>query len=438
MMTSKSRVAMGRLAPSLVALLLGCTALAMPAHAGWLFGGDKDAPKQAAKAGGDTPRPAPATDIEGNVRQARMLREAGNYDEAIHHLAQLMLVASDDGRVVGEYGKTLTQMGRAQDAKQFLTRAAQLTPGDWTIASALGVTYDELGEQDMAKAAYERALALRPDEPSVLNNFALSRLLAHDPNEARQLAARARAAGGATDPKIRRNLAMIADIAPAPQGTGTPQGTAAPQGAGAPVTVAAEKPAAPVQMPVQAPVPVQASRAVTAAPAKAIPMQTATAYAVSGTDPAQPFVTLPATAAASATSAASAGLAHGAASSGVIDIAARPASVQPGGVVMQKTPADQQAGPVATRTPRALAAKAPAAAVHTAEAPPQAAAKPAAAKTAQPAPQSIVKNVVKTAAKTVTKPAPKAAPKTMSAPASVQKAATGNTIPALRLSANAY
>ena len=155
-----SRLTPKHLAPSLIALLLGCPALAMPAHAGWLFGGDGDAPKQSsANNAKDTPKMAPATDIEGNVRQARMLRQAGNYQEAIHHLSQLMLVASDNGQVVGEYGKTLAQMGRAQDAVHFLTRAEQLAPDDWTIASALGVAYDELGDQFDLKKFHEKFLS---------------------------------------------------------------------------------------------------------------------------------------------------------------------------------------------------------------------------------------------------------------------------------------
>ena len=115
-----SRLTPKHLAPSLIALLLGCPALAMPAHAGWLFGGGDDAPKHSSTADNakDTPKMAPATDIEGNVRQARMLRQAGNYQEAIHHLSQLMLVASDNGQVVGvvserDYARKMILQGRS-------------------------------------------------------------------------------------------------------------------------------------------------------------------------------------------------------------------------------------------------------------------------------------------------------------------------------------
>jgi hypothetical protein len=143
-----------------------------------------------------------------------MLRLAGLYPDAIKHLSQLMMVASDDGRVISEYGKTLASMGRASDAVNFLTRAQQLQPGDWTIYSAIGVAYDQMGDQKSAQTAYERALAIKPNEPSVLNNYALSRMLAKDPEMAGKLAARAESAGGTSEAKIARNIAMIRSLTP--------------------------------------------------------------------------------------------------------------------------------------------------------------------------------------------------------------------------------
>ena len=123
----------------------------------------------------------PATDIESGVRQAQLLRLAGNYDGAVHILSQLMMVAADDGRVVSEYGKTLTAQGRAKDAVPFLTRASELQPGEWSNYSAMGVAFDQLNDAKSAQGAYEHALSLRPNDPTVLNNYALSRMLANDP-----------------------------------------------------------------------------------------------------------------------------------------------------------------------------------------------------------------------------------------------------------------
>ena len=221
-------------APPLVVFFLGCTALSGVAQAGWF---DSDTPAPAPVAVKEIPgkdvakdKPAaPAQSLDESILQAQGLRLAGNYPEAVKHLSQLMMIAADDPRVVSEYGKTLAQMGRPSEAVNFLTRATQLQPTDWTLFSALGVAYDQSGNQDQAKVAYEHALVLKPGEPSVLNNYALSRLLAKDTDMARSLAGRAEIANAAAkDEKITRNIAMIRSMEPA-AGTG--------------VAVAASKPA---------------------------------------------------------------------------------------------------------------------------------------------------------------------------------------------------
>ena len=200
-------------APPLIAFLLGCSALSAPAQAGWFDSDSKPAAPVPKK--DDKPAPAPAVTLDDSIREAQMLRLAGNYKEALNHLSQLMLVATDDATVISEYGKTLVSMGRADEAEKFLTRAQELQSNDWTIYSALGVANDEIGNQKDAQASYERALALRPDEPSVLNNYALSRMLAKDPFMARKLADRAETANAAAkDEEITRNIAMIRSMAP--------------------------------------------------------------------------------------------------------------------------------------------------------------------------------------------------------------------------------
>jgi Flp pilus assembly protein TadD len=207
-----------RITPRMIVVLLCGTMLAGCATArpdvAKLTGGNTaagHAQKEAAAIDKNAP-----TDLEGGVRQARMMRLGGHYDDAIHTLSQLMLVASDDPRVVSEYGKTLAEKGRAQDAVEFLNRAIELAGNDWTLYSALGVSYDQLGNQVSARAAYEHALALRPEEPSVLNNYALSRMLAGDADGAHILIARSQAAGGGGDVKIASNIAMLNKIAPVP------------------------------------------------------------------------------------------------------------------------------------------------------------------------------------------------------------------------------
>jgi Flp pilus assembly protein TadD len=153
--------------------------------------------------------------IDGELKRAQLLRAKGDYDEAARSLAQIMLIAPDDGRVVGEYGKVLEQQGHSREALPFLKRAAQLSPTEWSLQSALGVAYDQLDDHANARTAYDRALALKPAEASVLNNYAVSRMLAGDYAGAQRLFAKAQA-NGASNSKIAGNLEKLAALNPPP------------------------------------------------------------------------------------------------------------------------------------------------------------------------------------------------------------------------------
>jgi Flp pilus assembly protein TadD len=150
--------------------------------------------------------------LENGIREAQAKRTQRDFAGAVHVLSQLMLVAPDDPRVVGEYGKVLVQQGRIAEALDFLRRAVQLQQGEWTLYSALGVAYDQSGDYASAKAAYERALVLKPGEPAVLNNYAMSRALAGDLVSARRLIGEAAVAS--KDERVARNLKVIGALTP--------------------------------------------------------------------------------------------------------------------------------------------------------------------------------------------------------------------------------
>jgi len=152
--------------------------------------------------------------LDDAVRQARLLRASGDFAGAVHQLSQLMLAAPDDPRVVGEYGKVLTQQGRVAEAVDFLKRAIELQPSDWTLYSALGVCYDQQNDAKSAQAAYEQALALKPNEAVILNNYAMSRMLAGDLAQAQIMLAKA--AASSADPKIAHNLVLVNGLVPTP------------------------------------------------------------------------------------------------------------------------------------------------------------------------------------------------------------------------------
>lgn len=178
-------------------------------------------------------RNLPST-MEGEIKRATLLREKGDYAEAERSFAQLMLMAPDDGIIVGEFGKVLEQEGRSQEALGFLKRAVELQPRNWALYSSLGVAYDQLDKHEDARTAYERALALKPGEPGVLNNYAVSRMLAGDYAGAQRLLAQATAHGGG-NPKIELNAEKLASISPQP----------APPPAPAPMVAPPPKPVSP-------------------------------------------------------------------------------------------------------------------------------------------------------------------------------------------------
>ena len=113
---------MTRFTPRMLVLLAATSLAGCTGMAGML--GSDEVPTAAI--GKAAPLKNVANDLDGNVRQAQLLRLAGKHDEAIQILSQLTLVAADDPRVVAEYGKALAQKGRAKDATQFLRRAGVL------------------------------------------------------------------------------------------------------------------------------------------------------------------------------------------------------------------------------------------------------------------------------------------------------------------------
>jgi Flp pilus assembly protein TadD/cell division septation protein DedD len=228
------------------------------------------------------------TDLQGAIVSAQAARKAGDLTGATRILSQLVLLAPDDARVIGEYGKTLAAQGRSDDAIAFLERATELAPADWSLYSAEGVAYDQKGIYQAAQSFYDRALALKPGEPSVLNNAALSHMQMGDLDGAEKLLRQA-APGTPEFPRITENLALIqnlkaaqaakpvaAAVAPAPAPTQMASLTPPPAAtAPAPNAALAQPPAAPAQTASVAPPPVTETVKPAASPAPQAPVASA-------------------------------------------------------------------------------------------------------------------------------------------------------------------
>lgn len=161
----------------------------------------------ASKAPAASAMPAP-TDLDSAVRLAVQQRKNGDLAGATRTLSQLVLVAPDDPRVLGEYGKVLLAKGAIGDALAFLNRAIELKSDDWTLYSAQGIARAQQGDYAGASKAFSLALALKPGDPVILNNDAMTRLQDGDLAGAEKLLLQAKPDDGAY-PRIQKNLALV-------------------------------------------------------------------------------------------------------------------------------------------------------------------------------------------------------------------------------------
>lgn len=136
------------------------------------------------------------------------LREMGDLEQARSVADATLLAKPNDVTVVAEVGKVRLASGQLPNAVALLQRAVDLDPADWKSRSALGVAYDRQGDSVKAEESYRAALGISPNNPVVLNNLALSRVLANDLAGARELLQRAVDSSRA-DVRVRQNLALL-------------------------------------------------------------------------------------------------------------------------------------------------------------------------------------------------------------------------------------
>jgi Flp pilus assembly protein TadD len=105
---------------------------------------------------------------------ARNLRFAGNPQQAIAVINSTNFGQSPDALTLLELGKDYLAADQLNLAKPTLERAKAGAPLNWEILSSLGVVYDYEGQYRQAQEQYDAALFLDPENPTVLNNKALS------------------------------------------------------------------------------------------------------------------------------------------------------------------------------------------------------------------------------------------------------------------------
>lgn len=142
------------------------------------------------------------------LNYAAALRLNGQPDQAVAVLRKGVILFPKDDEVASAYGKALAANGEFESALTVIRNAQRPDRPDWKLYSAEGAILDQMGRTSEARAAYQKGLGIAPGEPTILNNLALSHLLAGELDPAEKILKQAAAQPNATS-RIRQNLALV-------------------------------------------------------------------------------------------------------------------------------------------------------------------------------------------------------------------------------------
>jgi Flp pilus assembly protein TadD len=142
------------------------------------------------------------------LAHARQLRTGNAKQEAMAVLDRAAAAKPADRPLQFERGLLALELGDAAKAEKLLRQAHDAKAPDWRLHSALGAALASRGKQQDAQLEFAKALALAPDQPSVLNNLALSYALDGKTAEAEQLLRKAQRNAG-RGPQVQENLALV-------------------------------------------------------------------------------------------------------------------------------------------------------------------------------------------------------------------------------------
>ena len=147
-------------------------------------------------------------DMAALLGLARNLRYIGSAASSLALLEEALPGNPGNFAIRAEYGKSLVAAGRGRRAIDYLTELLEEIPDDWELLSALGIAHDLLGESGKAERAYRSALEITPENPSIINNLALSLALSDQIDEGIALLEKTTNTVLST-PHLRQNLALM-------------------------------------------------------------------------------------------------------------------------------------------------------------------------------------------------------------------------------------
>ncbi len=131
--------------------------------------------------------------------------------DAFRVLEQALSHNPNDKKLNSAYGRLALQLNKVQLAEKVLKRTDNIDHQDWRVLSAKGTLFARKGEYVQAQDFFSQALKISPNEPSVINNLALSHALSGAPHKAETLLRKV-VDRGQSDNKIKHNLALVLSL----------------------------------------------------------------------------------------------------------------------------------------------------------------------------------------------------------------------------------
>jgi len=139
------------------------------------------------------------------IAYAHALRASGAKAEALAIVEKAAIAQPSNRNLQVQRALIALDLGEIAKAEKLLRRADN--GQEWRVQSALGVALSLSGKQHEAQTQFAKALAIAPDNPTVLNNLALSYVLDGKADEAENLLRKVSSATG-TAP-LQQNLALV-------------------------------------------------------------------------------------------------------------------------------------------------------------------------------------------------------------------------------------
>lgn len=113
-----------------------------------------------------------------------LYRYAGRYDEAELQLKKALEISPNTSFILEELGRTYRSASRLTEAETTFQSAIVAEPESWSVYKSMGNFLYRTGRYEEALPYYRQVLVLRPDDTAGWNNFATTKLMLGDFDDA--------------------------------------------------------------------------------------------------------------------------------------------------------------------------------------------------------------------------------------------------------------